>query len=97
MTHVSLSLTIHTCIIHTVRFTELYDLVINIFHKNVQCKRSMEILVVDAGNRRDESVCQPDQPGCVSSSDHCAAQHRHLLHGLVLCVSFTVMPISFAY
>jgi len=38
-------------------------------------------------NQLNEPVCQPYQPCRISSSLHRTAQHWHILHGVVFCVS----------
>ncbi len=57
---------------------------------------SCKWLVVCAGVRSHDEIHQSGEPGRVSSP-HCSADgHRHVLHRLVLCVSFTIHTWAFS-
>lgn len=43
--------------------------------------------VLTAGNRGNDEIYQPGEPGCVPPPYRRPAGHRHVLHRLVFCVS----------
>ena len=51
----------------------------------------MVVDVADVGHGTDDSLCQPNQPGCLSPPHHHTASQWNLLYGLVLCVSLTIV------